>query len=55
MSFVLFHVKNNALRSEATIGPSPQAKNNVNTHAAAPDKYSYGQALKIDFVCIAGC
>jgi hypothetical protein len=54
MSFVLSHVKNNALRSEATIGPSPQVKNDINTHAAAPDRYSYGQALEIDFVCTAG-
>ena len=37
MSFVLSHVTNKALRSEATIGPSPQAKNNINTHAAAPE------------------
>ena len=50
MSFVLSHVTNNALRSEATIGPSPQAKNNINAHAAAADSYSYGQALEIDFV-----
>jgi hypothetical protein len=40
MSFVLCHVKNKALRSEATIGPSSQAENNINTHAAAPDSYS---------------
>jgi len=54
MSFVLSHVTNNALRSESTFGPSPQAKNNIIAHAAAPDSYSYGQALEIEFVRTAG-
>lgn len=53
-SFVLSHITNNALLSEATIGPSPQAENNINAHATAPDIYSYGQALEMDFVCTAG-
>lgn len=35
---LLSHVRNHALRSETTIDPRPQAENNINTHAAAPDR-----------------